>query len=84
MPIYRPGQGVPLARVTEERQPTIILSIPASPPAAGISTIPSCNNWIVAKHVPNRRNRLRTIASNTGFVSVIAPLIEARISEVAV
>ena len=38
MPIYRPGQGVPLARVTEERQPTIILSIPASPPAAGIST----------------------------------------------
>ena len=59
MPIYRPGQGVPLARVTEERQPTIILSIPASPPAAGISTT---NDRMTTGCIRMIRNQLAPLA----------------------
>src|SRR6516162_9812810 len=59
-------------------------STPGSPSAAAISTMSSLSVWTMAKGASNRRRRLLAMASNTGLVSFIEPLMEERISAVAV
>src|SRR5262245_23874441 len=59
-------------------------SKPGSPLSPATSIMPSRSRPTKAKLEPNRRSRLRTIVSNTGWVSVVEPLIEDRISPVAV
>ena len=90
LPIYRPDKRiVSLGQHRQAATGTVIeCCVDTTSPIARIQvrhpvrarcTIPSSMSCTTAKLVPNSRNRLRTMASKTGLVFVIEPLIEAQI-----